>query len=106
MYKTKNFSDLLTLTLAFALILIFLLCSCSYGEILEAYGKAHAPAGKTYAQAKALARRGAVLDLQRNLLIKARHSSSEYVSGFIKGIVMTGETWDGTFYTVTGYIMR
>ena len=104
MPKTKNFSVILTLIFA----LTFSLCSCSYGEIIEAYGKAHTPAGKNFtpAQAKALARRGAVLDLQRNLLIRSRRASSEYVSGFITGIVMTGEKWDGTLYTVTGYIMR
>lgn len=92
-------------------VLIFSLyfCTSSYGEIFEASGKGKIPAiSKTPAQAKILARRGAILDLQRNLLLKTRsgYSHSGNVYGIIKGIVITNENWDGKIYTVTGYIKR
>ena len=87
---------------------------------IEATGMAVAPTGKKGAQGKALARRGATLDLQRNLLeflkgvqIDARTTMNDFmaedrvrseISGIIKNVeVMRGE-WDGEAYTVTGRI--
>ena len=82
-------------------VLIFSFCTSSYGEIFEASGKGKIPEfSKTHAQAKILARRGAIVDLQRNLLLKT-HSGS-----IIKGVVITSENWDGKIYTVTGYVKR
>ena len=87
---------------------------------IEATGMAVAPTGKKGAQGKALARRGATLDLQRNLLefmkgvqIDAQTTMNDFmaedrvrseISGIIKNVeVMRGE-WDGEAYTVTGRI--
>ena len=87
---------------------------------IEATGMAVAPTGTKGAQAKALARRGATLDLQRNLLeflkgvqIDARTTMNDFMaedrvrselSGVIKNVeVMSGE-WDGEAYTITGRI--
>ena len=87
---------------------------------IEATGMAVAPTGKKGGQGKALARRGATLDLQRNLLefmkgvqIDAQTTMNDFmaedrvrseISGIIKNVeVMRGE-WDGEAYTVTGRI--
>ena len=87
---------------------------------IEATGMAVAPTGKKGAQGKALARRGATLDLQRNLLefmkgvrIDGQTTMNDFmaedrvrseISGIIKNVeVMRGE-WDGEAYTVTGRI--
>ena len=87
---------------------------------IEATGMAVAPTGMKGAQGKALARRGATLDLQRNLLefmkgvqIDAQTTMNDFmaedrvrseISGIIKNVeVMRGE-WDGEAYTVTGRI--
>ncbi|MBQ7263321.1 MAG: hypothetical protein IJR14_06325, partial [Synergistaceae bacterium] len=87
---------------------------------VEATGMAVAPTGKKGAQAKALARRGAILDLQRNLLeflvgvqIDAYTTmedfmASDKVRSEIHGIIKNVETihgdWDGEAYTVKGRI--
>ena len=85
---------------------LFLLMACTaYGEVFEASGRGKTPSfSETPSQAKVLARRGAIVDLQRNLLRKA--SMNNLSSGIIRGIVITGETWDGNIYTVTGYVER
>lgn len=87
---------------------------------IEATGMAVAPTGMKGAQGKALARRGATLDLQRNLLeflkgvqIDAQTTMNDFMaedrvrselSGVIKNVeVMRGE-WDGEAYTITGRI--
>ena len=87
---------------------------------IEATGTAVAPTGKKGAQGKALARRGATLDLQRNLLeflkgvqIDARTTMNDFMaedrvrselSGIVKNVeIMNGE-WDGEAYTITGRI--
>ena len=87
---------------------------------IEATGMAVAPTGKKGGQGKALARRGATLDLQRNLLefmkgvrIDGQTTMNDFmaedrvrseISGIIKNVeVMRGE-WDGEAYTVTGRI--
>ncbi len=87
---------------------------------IEATGMAVAPTGKKGAQGKALARRGATLDLQRNLLeflkgvqIDARTTMNDFMaedrvrselSGIVKNVeIMNGE-WDGEAYTITGRI--
>ena len=87
---------------------------------IEATGMAVAPTGKKGGQGKALARRGATLDLQRNLLeflkgvqIDARTTMNDFMaedrvrselSGVIKNVeIMNGE-WDGEAYTITGRI--
>ena len=85
---------------------------------VEATGMAVAPTNVKGAQAKALARRGAMIDLQRNMLefiggvqIDSRTTMDDFmaedrvrseVHGFIRKIeIMKGE-WDGECYTVTG----
>ena len=87
---------------------------------IEAIGTAVAPTGTKGGQAKALARRGATLDLQRNLLeflkgvqIDSSTTMNDFmaedrvrseISGVVKNVeVMSGE-WDGETYTVTGRI--
>ena len=87
---------------------------------IEATGMAVAPTGKKGAQGKALARRGATLDLQRNLLefmkgvrIDGQTTMNDFmaedrvrseISGIIKNVeIMNGE-WDGEAYTITGRI--
>ena len=87
---------------------------------IEATGMTVAPTGKKGGQGKALARRGATLDLQRNLLefmkgvrIDGQTTMNDFmaedrvrseISGIIKNVeVMRGE-WDGETYTVTGRI--
>jgi hypothetical protein len=89
------------------------------GDYVEAIGQAVAPTGKEgSAQGKLLAKRGAVVDLQRNLLefVKGVRISSETtmenfmaddrvvssVTGFIKNVAVTDSEWDGEIYTVTG----
>ena len=91
------------------------------GDYIEAVGEAVAPTGKeNTAQGKLLAKRGAMVDLQRNLLefIKGVQISSETsmenfmaddevrtsVRGFIKNVAVTKAQWDGEIYTLTGRI--
>jgi len=87
---------------------------------IEATGMAVAPNGTKGAQATALARRGAIVDLQRNLLefmagvqIDARTTMDDFmasdrvrseVNGIIKNIELLEGTWDGESYTITGRI--
>ena len=87
---------------------------------IESTGMAVAPKGTTGAQARALARRGAIVDLQRNLLeflggvqIDARTTMDDFmasdrvrseVSGIIKNVELLEGTWDGESYTVAGRI--
>lgn len=91
------------------------------GDYIEAVGQAVPPTGKEgTGQGKLLAKRGAVVDLQRNLLefIKGVQITSETVmenfmaddkvmtsiTGFIKNVVVTDSDWDGEIYTVSGRI--
>ncbi|MBQ8693782.1 MAG: hypothetical protein IJ520_11640 [Synergistaceae bacterium] len=87
---------------------------------IEASGMAVGPKNMRGAQAKALARRGAMVDLQRNLLeflvgvqIDARTVMEDFmandtvrseVHGIIKNVEVTGGEWDGEAYTVKGRI--
>ena len=87
---------------------------------IEATGMAVAPTGTKGAQAMALARRGAIVDLQRNLLeflagvqLDARTTMDDFmasdrvrseVSGIIKNIELLEGQWDGESYTITGRI--
>ncbi|HPE64789.1 MAG TPA: hypothetical protein PK849_01305 [Synergistales bacterium] len=87
---------------------------------IEGSGMAVAPEGTTGAQAKALARRGAMVDLQRNMLefvcgvqIDARTVMDDFmaedrvrseVHGLIRNIEILKGEWDGESYTVTGRI--
>lgn len=87
---------------------------------IEALGMAVAPRNMRGAQAKALARRGAMLDLQRNLLeflagvqvdsrtvmddFMANDTVKSEVHGIIKNVEVTEGTWDGESYTVKGRI--
>jgi hypothetical protein len=91
-------------------------------EYIEATGQAVPPTGKEgTGQGKLLARRGATLDLQRNLLefIKGVQLSSEtkmddfmvandtvrtQVQGLIKNVEITDAKFDGEIFTVTGRI--
>ena len=87
---------------------------------IESTGMAVAPTGTKGAQAKALARRGAIVDLQRNLLefmggvnIDARTTMDDFmasdrvrseVHGIVKNIELLEGTWDGESYTIAGRI--
>lgn len=91
------------------------------GDYIEAVGQAVPPTGKEgTAQGKLLAKRGAVVDLQRNLLefIKGVQITSETtmenfmaddrvmtsITGFIKNVAVIDSEWDGEIYTVSGRI--
>ena len=87
---------------------------------IEATGMAVAPAGSKGAQAKALARRGAIVDLQRNLLefmvgvqVDSRTTMNDFmaddrvrseVHGCIKNVELLEGKWDGESYTIEGRI--
>jgi hypothetical protein len=87
---------------------------------IEATGMAVAPKNTQGAQGRALARRGAVVDLQRNLLeflngvqIDSRTVLDDFmaedrvrseVHGVIKNVEVLKGEWDGEAYTVTGRI--
>jgi len=85
---------------------------------VESTGMAVAPKGTEGAQAKVLARRGAIVDLQRNMLeflngaqIDARTTMDDFmaddrvrseVHGLIRNVELLKGEWDGEAYTVTG----
>jgi hypothetical protein len=87
---------------------------------IEATGMAVAPTNASGAQAKALARRGAIVDLQRNLLeflngvqVDARTTMNDFmaedrvrteVHGVIRNVEMLDGTWDGESYTISGRV--
>jgi hypothetical protein len=87
---------------------------------IESTGTAIAPDGAKGAQAKALAQRGAIVDLQRNLLefiagiqVDARTTMDGFmasdrvrseVHGVIRNVELLDGTWDGESYTVSGRI--
>ena len=89
-------------------------------NFIEASGMAVGPKGTSGAQARALARRGAIVDLQRNLLefvngvqVDARTVMDDFmaedrvrteVNGIIKNVEVLKGEWDGEAYTVTGRI--
>ncbi|MBQ4419537.1 MAG: hypothetical protein II870_07875 [Synergistaceae bacterium] len=58
--------------------------------------------------AKILARRAAIVDLQRNLLIKAFNinKNNNKVSGVVKGVEVLSGEWDGKIYRVKGRALR
>lgn len=94
----KRTSRGLSILLAFAIVLLAI--SISSADVrCEASGMAYAPANTTGAQAMLLARRGAILDLYRNLL---GHDAAG--TGFISGVRVISERWDGKVYTVRGFI--
>ncbi|MBQ7561046.1 MAG: hypothetical protein IJS99_04295 [Synergistaceae bacterium] len=87
---------------------------------VEATGMAVAPTGTKGAQAKALARRGAMLDLQRNLLeflvgvqidadtrmenFMAEDRVRSELHGIIRNVEATSGEWDGESYVMKGRI--
>lgn len=87
---------------------------------IESRGTAVAPEGAKGAQAKLLAQRGAMLDLQRNMLefmagvqVDARSTMDDFmasdsvrseVHGIIKDLETISGEWDGESYTITGRI--
>ena len=87
---------------------------------IEAAGMAVAPKETSGAQAKALARRGAIVDLQRNLLeflvgvqVDARTTMNDFmandrvrseINGMIKNVELMEGSWDGESYTVSGRV--
>ena len=90
-------------------------------DYVEASGQAVAPAGKeNTAQGKLLARRGAVVDLQRNLLetiqgvrVDSQTTMTDFmasdvvkteVQGMIKSVEIQEGSWDGSVYTVKGRV--
>jgi len=88
---------------------------------VEATGQAVAPSDKSgTGQGKLLARRGAIVDLQRNLLefvqgvkVNAETTMQDFmandyvkteVHGTIKNVEVVDSSWDGEIYTVVGRI--
>jgi hypothetical protein len=87
---------------------------------IEATGIGVVPKDKSGAQGKALARRGAIVDLQRNLLefvvgvrVDATTTMEDFmandevrtrVSGMIKNVQVGEGRWDGESYTVSGRV--
>ncbi|MDR1049111.1 MAG: hypothetical protein LBL51_05095, partial [Synergistaceae bacterium] len=87
---------------------------------IEATGIGVAPVNAKGPQGKALARRGAIVDLQRNLLetvvgvqIDSRTTLDNFmaddlvrqeVHGLIQGVELLDGQWDGESYTMTGRI--
>ena len=87
---------------------------------IEATGMAVAPTNTKGAQAQALARRGAIVDLQRNLLeflvgvqVDSRTTMNDFmaedrvrseVHGMIQNIELLEGKWDGESYTVSGRV--
>lgn len=87
---------------------------------VEAIGTGLAPTGTKGAQAKALARRGAILDLQRNLLefmagvqidsgsrmndFMLDNTVRQELHGVIKNVEVLGGEWDGEEYIVRGRV--
>ncbi len=85
---------------------------------IYATGMAVAPEGKTGAQAKALARRGAIVDLQRLMLeylvgvqIDSRTTVNDFMAddrvrseihGCIRNIELLDGKWDGESYEIEG----
>ena len=85
---------------------------------IESKGTAVAPTDSSGAQARALARRGAIVDMQRNLLeflvgvhVDARTVMDDFmasdgvrseVHGMIRNIELLEGQWDGEAYTMTG----
>ena len=89
---------------------------------VRARGLGVPPDGKTGEQAKALARRAAIVDLQRNLLetiqgvqidskttvkdFMATDTINSAVVGTIKGVEVVEEKWDGKSYVVLGQVRQ
>lgn len=87
---------------------------------IEATGMAVAPTNMKGAQAQAMARRGAIVDLQRNLLeflvgvqVDSRTTMNDFmaedrvrseVHGMIQNIELLEGKWDGESYTVVGRV--
>jgi hypothetical protein len=87
---------------------------------IEATGMAVNPTAEKGAQGKALARRGAIVDLQRNLLefvvgvqVDSRTTMDDFwasdrvkseVHGMVRNVEIMDGTWDGESYTVSGRI--
>ncbi|MDR0616434.1 MAG: hypothetical protein LBG29_06450 [Synergistaceae bacterium] len=84
---------------------ILLVCAVAFawqGErYIEAAGIGLAPNGMSGAQAKAMTRRAAVVDLQRNFVKILGEGSPD---GFIRGVEILEGTWDGTSYKVSGRV--
>ncbi|MDR1965383.1 MAG: hypothetical protein LBQ36_01620 [Synergistaceae bacterium] len=89
-------------------------------NFIETSGVGVAPKNMAGAQGKALARRGAIVDLQRNLLeflvgvqVDSRTTMNDFmaedrvrteVHGMVKNVELIEGTWDGESYTVSGRI--
>lgn len=87
---------------------------------IEAIGVGVVPSGTSGAQGKALARRGAIVDLQRNLLeflsgvqVDGRTTMNDFmaedrvrteVHGMIRNIELLEGEWDGESYTMSGRV--
>ena len=77
---------------------------------IEAVGRGVAPSGTSGAWAKLLARRGAMVDLQRNLLQKLYQVQADAgvlpnrLYGFITGVELFDGEWNGEVYKLKGRI--
>lgn len=119
----KNSAELMTDTPANASVTVLDkgIINWSDGSI-RAKGMGIVPPDKTEAQGKALARRAAIADLQRNLLetvqgvqIDAKTQVKDFiatdvintaVSGTIKGVEIIEENFDGEAYVISGQIRQ
>ena len=79
---------------------------------IEAVGYGVAPSGTSGAWAKLLARRGAIVDLQRNLLQKLHQVQSgagvmlpNRLYGFITGVELLDDEWNGKVYKLRGRVL-
>ncbi len=77
---------------------------------VEAEGRGLMPSGASGGWGKLLARRGAMVDLQRNLLRKLSllqvdtSALPSRLQGFIKGVELFKSEWDGNVYKVEGRV--
>jgi hypothetical protein len=95
--KRTRFPALLFLTAA----VLAMACPAGWGqEYVEASGTGIAPRGMPVAQARAMARRAAILDLRRRLAARLGGGPD----GYIRGVEIFGGAWDGTSYSVSGRV--
>ena len=96
---------ILALLLAFIIYKPEVIFASNY---IEAEGMGRASQSVTGFWAKILARRAAIVDLQRNLLIKAFNinKNNNKVSGIVKGVEVISGEWDGRIYKIKGRALR
>ncbi|MBQ8693783.1 MAG: hypothetical protein IJ520_11645 [Synergistaceae bacterium] len=101
---------ILLLALGFIIYKPEIILAASNNNYVEAEGIGKAPVSgqKSDFWKRVAARRGAMADLQRNLLIKAFNINkrNNKVSGVVKGVEVLSGEWDGKFYKLKGRALR